>query len=197
MLTSGKLNGKVMERDAIRDHLPGFRITLTVIARRLNAAPVTVQRRVSQRGQIMVATQRIQVGMIHARKIVTVTSDDHTFRLDIDGQTVATVPRTSGREIHLYKAYDPAATPSALMAERATVHLMNTPPGPAAARNEFDLMGALFSPAGSADPHVILRGSPLPGCQYPFVRDVLRDPRFAAPTIRPPRTRHSSCSGGG
>ena len=94
-----------MERDAIRDHLPGFRITLTVIARRLNAAPVTVQRRVSQRGQIMVATQRIQVGMIHARKIVTVTSDDHTFRLDIDGQTVATVPRTSGREIHRYKAY--------------------------------------------------------------------------------------------
>ena len=45
-------------------------------------------------------------------------------------------------------------------------------------------MGALFSPAGSADPHVMLRGSPLPGCQYPFVRDVLRD-RFAAPTIPP------------
>ena len=63
---------------------------------------------------------------------------------------------------------------------------MNTPPGPpAAAGTEFDLMGALFSPAGSADPQVILRGSPLPGCQYPFVRDVLRDPRFAAPTIPP------------
>ncbi len=72
-----------------------------------------------------------------------------------------------------------------MMAERATVHLMNTPPGPTAAGTEFDLMGALFSPAGSADPHVILRGSPLPGCQYPFVRDVLRDPRFAAPTIPP------------
>jgi transposase InsO family protein len=67
-------------------------------------SPVTVQRRVSQRGQIMVATQRIQVGMIHARKIVTVTADDHAFHLDIDGQTVATVPRTSGREIHRYKA---------------------------------------------------------------------------------------------
>ncbi len=72
------------------------------------------------------------------------------------------------------------------MANRATVQLMNAPPGPpAAARTEFDLMGALFSPPGSADPHVILRGSPLPGCQYPFVRDVLRDPRFAAPTIPP------------
>src|ERR1700727_1394716 len=63
---------------------------------------------------------------------------------------------------------------------------MNTPPGPpTAAGTESDLMGALFSPAGSADPHVILRGSPLPGCQYPFVRDVLRDPRFAAPSIPP------------
>ena len=63
---------------------------------------------------------------------------------------------------------------------------MSTPPGPpTAAGTESDLMGALFSPAGSADPHVILRGSPLPGCQYPFVRDVLRDTRFAAPTIPP------------
>ena len=63
---------------------------------------------------------------------------------------------------------------------------MNIPPGPpAAAGTEFDLLGALFSPAGRADPQVILRGSPLPGCQYPFVRDVLRDPRFAAPAIPP------------
>jgi pimeloyl-[acyl-carrier protein] synthase len=63
---------------------------------------------------------------------------------------------------------------------------MSTPPSPAAgATTEFDLLGALFSPAGRADPQVILRGSPLPGCQYPFVRDVLRDPRFAAPTIPP------------
>ena len=63
---------------------------------------------------------------------------------------------------------------------------MNTPLGPpAAAQTEFDLLGALFSPAGRADPVVILRGSPLPGCQYQFVRDVLRDPRFAAPAIPP------------
>ncbi len=30
-----------------------------------------------------------------------------------------------------------------------------------------------------------MRGSPLPGCQHSFVRDVLRDPRFAAATIPP------------
>src|SRR5580698_7073416 len=66
------------------------------------------------------------------------------------------------------------------------MHHMNIPPGArAVAETEFELLGALFSPAGRADPQAILRGSPLPGCQYPFVRKVLRDPRFAAPAIPP------------
>jgi hypothetical protein len=43
--------------------------------------------------------------MIHARKIVTVIADDHAFRLDIAGDTVATVPHTISSEIHRYKAY--------------------------------------------------------------------------------------------
>ena len=53
----------------------------------------------------MVATQRIQVGMIHARKIVTVTADDHTFEIQVAGEVVAVVARTANREIHRYKAY--------------------------------------------------------------------------------------------
>ena len=57
------------------------------------SGPVTVQRRVSSRGGIMVATQKIQVGLIHAGKIVTVTAGDHSFRLVIDGQAVGVVPR--------------------------------------------------------------------------------------------------------
>jgi transposase InsO family protein len=69
------------------------------------AGPVTVQRRVSSRGGIMVATQKIQVGLIHAGKIVAVTAEDHSFRLVIDGQAVGVVPRTTAREIHRYKAY--------------------------------------------------------------------------------------------
>jgi transposase InsO family protein len=69
------------------------------------SGPVTVQRRVSSCGGIMVATQKIQVGLIHAGKIVTVAAGDHSFRLIIDGQTVAVVPRTTSREIHRYKAY--------------------------------------------------------------------------------------------
>jgi cytochrome P450 len=81
---------------------------------------------------------------------------------------------------------DPSSHLVRVKGQTATVHLMSTPLSPAAgAKTEFDLLGALFSPAGRADPQVILRGSPLPGCQYLFVRDVLRDPRFAAPTIPP------------
>jgi len=68
------------------------------------AGPITVQRRVSQRGQIMVATQRIQVGMIPARKIVTVTAEDRSFHLDIDGETVGAVGRTTSSKIRRYKA---------------------------------------------------------------------------------------------
>jgi pimeloyl-[acyl-carrier protein] synthase len=63
---------------------------------------------------------------------------------------------------------------------------MSTPAGPpAASGTEADLLGGLFSPAGRSDPHVILRSCALPGCQYLFVRDVLRDPRFAAASIPP------------
>ena len=69
------------------------------------SGPVTVQRRVSARGGIMVATQKIQVGLVHAGKIVTVTAEDHAFRLVIDGQLAGVVPRTTTSEIHRYKAY--------------------------------------------------------------------------------------------
>ncbi len=65
--------------------------------------------------------------------------------------------------------------------------IMNAPavPPPSAFDAEADLLSALFSPAGRSDPHMILRNSALPGCQYLFVRDVLRDPRFAAASIPP------------
>jgi hypothetical protein len=67
--------------------------------------PVTVQRRVSQRGSIMVATQRIHVGMTHARKTVDVTAQDSQFLLFIGDEMIGAVRRTSTREIHRYKAY--------------------------------------------------------------------------------------------
>jgi hypothetical protein len=64
-----------------------------------------VQRRVSSRGDIQVARQRIQVGMTHAGKIVTVIPGDNSFRLVIDGETVGAVPRTTSREINRYKVH--------------------------------------------------------------------------------------------
>ena len=42
--------------------------------------------------------------MIHARKIATVTADDHSFRLDIEGQAIGVVLRTTSRGVHRYKA---------------------------------------------------------------------------------------------
>jgi hypothetical protein len=53
----------------------------------------------------MVAKQKIQVGMSHAGKIVTVVCEKNSFRLVIDGDTVAEVPRATSREIDRYKAY--------------------------------------------------------------------------------------------
>jgi len=67
-------------------------------------ATATIQRRVSSRGGIQVARQRIHVGMAHAGKIVTVVIETNSFRLVIDGDTVATVPRTTSREIDRFKA---------------------------------------------------------------------------------------------
>ena len=61
----------------------------------------------------MVATQRIHVGMIHARKEVTVTAEDDQFRLVIDGEMIGAVPRTTTREVHRFKAHArPTASPS-------------------------------------------------------------------------------------
>jgi transposase InsO family protein len=71
----------------------------------LPEAAITVQRRVSCRGGIQVARQRIQVGMAHAGKIVTVICENNSFRLVIDGETARVVPRVTSREIDRYKAY--------------------------------------------------------------------------------------------
>jgi len=65
---------------------------------------ITVQRRVSSRGGLMVARQKIHAGMVHAGKTATVICEDNHFRGVIDGETAAVVPRTTSSEIHRYKA---------------------------------------------------------------------------------------------
>jgi hypothetical protein len=74
----------------------------------LPPAGVPVQRRVFSRGGIMVATQKIQAGMTHAGKTVTVTAENNNFRLVIDGETIAVVPRTTTRESTVTRPTQPA-----------------------------------------------------------------------------------------
>jgi transposase InsO family protein len=67
---------------------------------------LTIQRKVSSRGGIQVARQRIQVGFSHAGQIVTIEPGDTTLRIiDGNGELLATVPRHSTGEISRFKAY--------------------------------------------------------------------------------------------
>jgi Integrase core domain len=66
--------------------------------------PITVQRRVSSRGGLMVARQKIHAGMIHAGKTAVVICENNHFRVVIDGETAAVVPRTTTSEVHRCKA---------------------------------------------------------------------------------------------
>jgi hypothetical protein len=52
----------------------------------------------------MVARQKIHAGMIHAGKTATVICENTCFRVVIDGETAAVVPRTTTSEIRRYKA---------------------------------------------------------------------------------------------
>jgi hypothetical protein len=52
----------------------------------------------------MVARQKIHAGMIHAGKTATVICENNHFRVVIDGETAAVVPRTTTSEVHRYKA---------------------------------------------------------------------------------------------
>jgi transposase InsO family protein len=66
--------------------------------------PITVQRRISSRGGLMIARQKIHAGMIHAGKTATVVCENNCFRVVIDGETAAVVPRTTTSAIHRCKA---------------------------------------------------------------------------------------------
>jgi hypothetical protein len=68
--------------------------------------PVVVQRQVAERGQVQVAGQRLQVGMGHARKLVTIQVSDSVFRItDADGALLKTIARTTTGEVTRRKAY--------------------------------------------------------------------------------------------
>ncbi|WP_176728510.1 hypothetical protein [Planobispora rosea] len=66
-----------------------------------------MQRRVSSRGWIAVAGQRIGVGIGHAAATVTVEEANATFRITCAGQAVAEVARTTTRPVTRFKVRTP------------------------------------------------------------------------------------------
>jgi hypothetical protein len=70
-------------------------------------APAPVQRRVDSRGAIMVASQRIHVGIGHAGLTVTIHTDDATFRVCDGDQVLTEAPRTTTKPIARFKARKP------------------------------------------------------------------------------------------
>jgi hypothetical protein len=66
--------------------------------------PLTVIRRVSARGAIMIGGQRIQAGLPHARKTAQVTVESDTYQITVKPGITVTAPRTASREIRRHKA---------------------------------------------------------------------------------------------
>ncbi len=71
------------------------------------AKPIRVQRRVSSRGALVVAGQRIHVGMVHAGRTLAVESADHTFRVYDGDELLTEVARTTTRPIARFKVRKP------------------------------------------------------------------------------------------
>jgi hypothetical protein len=69
--------------------------------------PLRVQRRVSCRGAIAVAHQRIHVGISHAGRTLDVEAADTTFRVYDRDQLVTEVPRTTTKPIARFKVRKP------------------------------------------------------------------------------------------
>jgi hypothetical protein len=69
-------------------------------------AALTVRRRVSIRGAIMIGGQRIQVGLPHAGKTAEITVETDTYQITVGEGITITAPRTTSRDIHRHKASD-------------------------------------------------------------------------------------------
>jgi hypothetical protein len=72
----------------------------------LPPASTVIQRKVSSRGGIQVARQRIHTGLPHAGQVVTIELGGTTLRvIDGNSELLTTVPRNSTGEISRFKAY--------------------------------------------------------------------------------------------
>jgi transposase InsO family protein len=67
-------------------------------------SPVTVQRRASNSGVIMVVGQKIALGRIHARKLVSVRVSPDTITIEIGADDIRTVRRTTDQPVRNLQA---------------------------------------------------------------------------------------------
>ena len=74
---------------------------------RPSAEPVTIQRRASNTGVIMVAGQKIALGRIHAGRTVTVHVAEDTMTIDLGGDDTRTIRRTTTQPVRSLKAHRP------------------------------------------------------------------------------------------
>jgi hypothetical protein len=74
---------------------------------RPSTEPVTAQRRASNTGIIMIAGQKIALGRIHAGRVVTVHVAEHTITIDLGGDDIRTVRRTTNQPVRSIKAHRP------------------------------------------------------------------------------------------
>jgi hypothetical protein len=65
---------------------------------------LTVQRRVSVRGAIMIGGQRIQIGLPHAGKTAEVIIETDTYQISVEDGITVTAPRKTSRDIRRHKA---------------------------------------------------------------------------------------------
>ncbi len=72
-----------------------------------STAPVTVQRRASNTGVIMICGQKIAPGRLHAGQTVTVHVTDKIFTIDLAGDDTRTVRRTTTTPVRNTKAHRP------------------------------------------------------------------------------------------
>jgi transposase InsO family protein len=69
--------------------------------------PLRVERRISSRGALAIARQRIHVGMVHAGRTVTVEIADTTFRVYHGDELLTEVARTTTKTIARFKVRKP------------------------------------------------------------------------------------------
>jgi transposase InsO family protein len=67
--------------------------------------PVVVRRRASQRGQLQVAGERVQVGLAHARQVLTVQVAEREFRIFDQEGLIRVVARRDRQEVTRFKAH--------------------------------------------------------------------------------------------